>query len=112
MKFAVIGPTRAKWGSTMWPASWPVWWALFVPRGIPCHHILLTVFHFQKNDVAKILDPFDIRRSLKVKKHAKTKQICFAMLKPNERGLFRKFLDSMEYMSRSLINYPRTKNIT
>jgi hypothetical protein len=29
-------------------------------------------------------------RSLKVKKICKNKEICFAVLKPNERGLFRK----------------------
>jgi hypothetical protein len=56
--------------------------------------------------VAKRLGLFD--DSLKVK----NKEICFAVLKSNERGLFRKFPDSMESMSRSLSNYQIYKSMT
>jgi hypothetical protein len=41
-------------------------------------------------------------RSLKVKKHAKNKNIYFIVLKLNERGSFRKSMESMENMSMSL----------
>jgi hypothetical protein len=42
--------------------------------------------------------------SLKLKK-CKNKEICFRVLKSNERGLFRKPLESMANKSRSLTNY-------
>jgi hypothetical protein len=35
-------------------------------------------------------------------KTCKNKKTSFEVLKPNERGLFRKYLKSMENMSRSL----------
>jgi hypothetical protein len=44
---------------------------------------------FQKNAVAKGLGLFGVRKVPKSQKHAKTKN-CFAVLKQNERGLFRK----------------------
>jgi hypothetical protein len=72
---------------------------------------LLTVLDFPKKGCGKILGSFDIRRSLKVKK-MKNKQIRFAVLKSNERGLFRKSPDLMENMSMSLINYQIYKNMT
>jgi hypothetical protein len=37
--------------------------------------------------------------------------IWFTMLKPNEKGLFKKSLDSMEIMSMSLINYQIYENM-
>jgi hypothetical protein len=48
-------------------------------------------------------------RSLKVKKDEKPRK-CFGVLKPNERELFRKSVDSMKNISRSLINYQIYKN--
>jgi hypothetical protein len=56
----------------------------------------------QKNDMAKILGLFDIRKVPKSQKHKKNKKICFAVLEPNERGSFRKSSKSMENMSRFL----------
>jgi hypothetical protein len=55
-----------------------------------------------KNDVAKRVAPFNVQKVPKSQKHAKNKKICFALLKPNKRGSFRKFPESMEKMSRSL----------
>jgi hypothetical protein len=52
--------------------------------------------------VTKILGLFDVRKAPESKKHVKTK--CASLEKPNERGLVKKSLDSMESMSRSLIN--------
>jgi hypothetical protein len=40
------------------------------------------------------------------------KEICFAVLKPIDRGLFRKLLESMANKSRSSENYQITKNVT
>jgi hypothetical protein len=50
-------------------------------------------------------------RSLKVKT-CKNKEICFAVLKPNERGLFGKPSEPMANKSRSSQNYQITKNMT
>jgi hypothetical protein len=55
----------------------------------------------QKYDVPKILGLFDVRKVPKRQKHAKTKKNCFGVLKTNERGMFRKFHESMENMSMS-----------
>jgi hypothetical protein len=55
----------------------------------------------QKNDVAKSLGPFDVQKVPESQKHAKNKEICFAVLKPNDRGLFRKTLESMANKFRS-----------
>jgi hypothetical protein len=52
--------------------------------------------------MAKSLGPFDVRRVPESQKHAKTKEICFAVLKPNEKVLFRKSSESMAIKSRSL----------
>jgi hypothetical protein len=52
--------------------------------------------------VAKILGPFDVWKVHESQKHAKHKEICFVVLKPNGRILFRKSLDSMENKSMSL----------
>jgi hypothetical protein len=61
------------------------------------------VFYFPKNDMAKSMGPFDIRNVLIVKNmQKKNKEIYFAVLKPNERGVFRKPLESMVNKSRSL----------
>jgi hypothetical protein len=50
--------------------------------------------------VAKILGLFDARNVPESQKHAKQK-IYFAVLKPNKRGLVRKFPDSMENICKS-----------
>jgi hypothetical protein len=50
-------------------------------------------------------------RSLNVK-NMQNKKIYFAVLKPNERELFRKSPDSIENMSRTIINYQIYKNVT
>jgi hypothetical protein len=53
--------------------------------------------------VAKRLGPFDIQMVPKSPKHAKkNKEICFTMLKTNERGLVRKASKLMANKSRSL----------
>jgi hypothetical protein len=51
--------------------------------------------------VAKSLGPFDVQKVPESQKHAKNKEICFAVLKPNDRGLFRKTLESMANKFRS-----------
>jgi hypothetical protein len=56
---------------------------------------------FQKNDMTKRLEPFDIRKVSESKNTCKNKKICFTVLKPNERGSFRKSPESMENMSKS-----------
>jgi hypothetical protein len=53
---------------------------------------------------------FTPEKSLRVR-NMQNKKICFEVSNPNERGLFRKPLDSMEYMSRSIINYEIYKNM-
>jgi hypothetical protein len=60
------------------------------------------VFYFPKNDMAIRLNPFNIQKVPESQKKCKNKKICFAVLKPNERGSFRKSPESMENMSRSL----------
>jgi hypothetical protein len=50
-------------------------------------------------------------RSLKVK-NMKNRITCDIELKPHERELFRKSVESMENMSRALINYQKYKNMT
>jgi hypothetical protein len=53
----------------------------------------------------KRLGLFDILKVSKSQKHAKKMQKqanCFVLLKPNERVLFRKSLESMEKKPRSL----------
>jgi hypothetical protein len=57
---------------------------------------------YRKNDVAKILGLFDVCKILESQKHAKNKNIYFIVLKLNERGSFRKSMESMENMSMSL----------
>jgi hypothetical protein len=55
-------------------------------------HVDLLFSHFLiswKNDVAKRLGPFDVRKVSKVK-NMQTQEICFVVLKSNEMGLFRK----------------------
>jgi hypothetical protein len=52
--------------------------------------------------VAKRLGLFDIQKVPKSSKHAKNKEVCFTMLKTNERGLVRKASKSMANKSRSL----------
>jgi hypothetical protein len=47
-----------------------------------CSHSLLFP---GKNDVAKILGPFNAWKVPESQKHAKTRKICFAVLKPNEK---------------------------
>jgi hypothetical protein len=66
----------------------------------------------RKNNVTKRLGQFIVQKVLKVKKQHENKDICFAVLKPNERALFRKSSDSMENKSRSSSNYQITKNMT
>jgi hypothetical protein len=50
-------------------------------------------FNFPKNDVEKILGPFDVHQVPESKKTCKNKKIRFTVLFPNERGLFRKSPD-------------------
>jgi hypothetical protein len=47
------------------------------------------VFDFPKDDVAKRLGLFDVQKVLEANNMQKNKKVCFTMLKPNERGLFR-----------------------
>jgi hypothetical protein len=91
---------------------------------IPCHMVgplaCLVAFHVdfffprslisQKNYMETNWVRLTSERSLKVK-NMHNKKIYFAVLKPNERGLFRKSSDSMENMSRSIINYQICKNM-
>jgi hypothetical protein len=56
--------------------------------------------------VVESLGPFDVLKVRESQKHAKTRKS-----KPNERGLFRKPLESMANKSRSLYNYQITKNM-
>jgi hypothetical protein len=51
--------------------------------------------------MTKSLGSFDVLKVPKSHKHAKKKQICCTMLKPNERVSFIKSPESMENMSRS-----------
>jgi hypothetical protein len=55
----------------------------------------------QKNNVAKFLGPFDVRKVPESQKHAKNKKVCFTLLKPNKRRLSIKPLKSIANKSRS-----------
>jgi hypothetical protein len=76
---------------------------MVVPLCALLHSLLNSslVHLLPKNDVAKILGPFDVQKVPKSQKHAKNNKICFAVLKPNERGSFRRSPESMENMSMS-----------
>jgi hypothetical protein len=67
---------------------------LFYPITFPIDFFFSRSFVSRKNEVAKSLGLFDIRKVSESQKHAKTKN-CFTVLKPNERGLFRKPPESM-----------------
>jgi hypothetical protein len=86
--------------------------ALFHLVAFPVNLFFSWSSNSRKNDGTKRLGPFDILKVPKSQKHAKTSKYAFAMLKLTERGLFRKSPHSMENMSRSLINYRITKNLT
>jgi hypothetical protein len=60
--------------------------------------------------MVKILGPFDILKVIESKKTCKTSKSASQCLKPNERGLRKKSIESMENMPRS--NYQITKNMT
>jgi hypothetical protein len=60
--------------------------------------------------VEKRLSLFDVWKVRQSQRHAKQKT-CPVELEPNERGLFRKSIESMKNMSRTLINYKIYNNM-
>jgi hypothetical protein len=92
---------RGKVGPTMRPGGGPLWSPLF-PALL---RYLLTSSHGllfpEKITWQKDWVRLTYGRSLKVKKTYKNKEIYFTVLKPNERGFFRKPLESMANKSRS-----------
>jgi hypothetical protein len=70
------------------------------------------VLDFRKNGVAKILDLIEAQEVTESQTRAKNRKTCPIALIPNARGLFKKSPNSMENMSRSLINYQIYKNVT
>jgi hypothetical protein len=49
----------------------------------------------QKNDLPTSLGLFDNQKAPETQKKCKNEEICFTVLKPDERGLFRKSPESM-----------------
>jgi hypothetical protein len=98
-KFAAVGPTRCHIGPTMRPGSWPTWWELFWPSwcsiSVSSSHDLLFL---EKMTWWKEWVRLTSSRSLQVK----NKEIRVMVLKPNEWGLFRNSMKSMENMHKSL----------
>jgi hypothetical protein len=84
-------------GQTTRPEFWPMWWALFCAS----LHSMLTSSHGllfpEKITWQNFLVRLTSGRPLKFK----NMEIYFIVLKPNERGLFRKSRESMENVSRS-----------
>jgi hypothetical protein len=71
-KFAAIGPTKGKLGHTMRSAFLAVLCWLFSTRCVARWLHLLMILDFTKNDVAKRLGPFDVRKVPESQKHTKT----------------------------------------
>jgi hypothetical protein len=71
----------------MWGAPY------FLPRGIT--HSRSSIY--RKNHMTKVLGPRNVWKVHECQKHAKTSKICFVMLKPNERGLFRESPNIMTF---------------
>jgi hypothetical protein len=66
-----------------------MWFPLF-PRSLrsPSTCSFHGLLFPEKNDVAESLGLFDIREGSLNSKTCKNKEICFVVLKPNEKGLF------------------------
>jgi hypothetical protein len=97
------GPDGAHHMVSMWDRVVP---PLLVLVASPIDLFFLRSSISRKNDVVESLGPFDVLKVRESQKHAKTRKS-----KPNERGLFRKPLESMANKSRSLYNYQITKNM-
>jgi hypothetical protein len=59
----------------------------------PIDFLLFSSYISQKNGMAKSLGPLDVRKVPESQITCKNKEICIALLKPNERGLLRKPLE-------------------
>jgi hypothetical protein len=109
-EFQQLDPQGARWAPPRGQLLGHCGRCSFAPRVVPRWLLLLTVLYFLKNDVEKRLSLFDVWKVRQSQRHAKQKT-CPVELEPNERGLFRKSIESMKNMSRTLINYKIYKNM-
>jgi hypothetical protein len=93
VKIAATGPIGEDIGPTSSHVLDRVVGLIFHPVAFHVDFFFSCSLIFQKNDVEKILGPFDVHQVPESKKTCKNKKIRFTVLFPNERGLFRKSPD-------------------